>query len=185
MELVRDVERAVNVLREHRSSETVMCVVRLRDDLLLVRELDDDADGAEDLLLHDLHGGLGVGEDGRGDEVALRAVLRTAEVHRRAVLLAGFDVAHDTLYIMLNFTEMMDSTETHVELGLADLRALVGLRSERVAELESLRLLGEALEELVVDFLMYENTGACAARLAVVPARYQDIISQLHITPRQ
>ena len=64
---------------------------------VLVLKLDDNADGAEDLLAHDLHVGLRLGEDGGLDEEALRAEALAAEVDLRALLLARVDVAHNTL----------------------------------------------------------------------------------------
>jgi hypothetical protein len=41
--------------------------------------------------------------------------------------------------------------ETHVKLGLRDLRTLVRPLCKGVVELERLGLFGEALEELIVD----------------------------------
>jgi len=41
--------------------------------------------------------------------------------------------------------------ETHVKLGLGDLRTLIRSLCKGVVELERLGLLGEALEELIVD----------------------------------
>ena len=71
----------------------------MRLDVVVVGELDDDADRPEDLLLDDLHVGLRLGEDGGLDEVALGTPPVTAEVDRGAGLLARVDVAHDTLEV--------------------------------------------------------------------------------------
>ena len=58
---------------------------------------------------------------------------------------------------------------TYVVLKLRNLRALVRVIREGVAKLEGERLLGERVEELVVDALLDEDTGAGAASLTVVP----------------
>ena len=97
LEPVGGADGLVEVAGEDGGSETVDGVVRLVDDVVLVLELDDDTDGAEDLLLDNLHVRLDVGEDGRLDEVALGADTGTAVVERRALLLARLDVAHDAL----------------------------------------------------------------------------------------
>lgn len=131
--------------------QTVRGVVAQGNDLLLVLELGDGADGAENLLLHDLHVGTNVREDGRLDEVALVTVAVTANLHSGALLLAGLDVAHDA-----------------VVLQLADLGALESLGVEGVANLVGLGALLEGIEELVVDALVDEDTRAGAAALAVV-----------------
>ena len=98
--LMSHIQRALNIAREHSSSEAVRGVVRLAYDVRVVLELDDDADGPEDLLAHDLHVRLDVREDRRLDEEALAAVAVAAEVHFRTVLLAGVDVGHDALYYL-------------------------------------------------------------------------------------
>ena len=60
--------------------------------------------------------------------------------------------------------------KTHVVLLLVDLGALERLGAERVADLERLRVLREALEELVVDALLHEDTRTRTTALAVVVA---------------
>ena len=60
--------------------------------------------------------------------------------------------------------------KTYVVLELRNLRALVRVVCEGVAKLEGERLLGERVEELVVDALLDEDTGAGAASLTVIPA---------------
>ena len=66
-------------------------------------------------------------------------------------LLALLNVPHDT-----------------VELELRHLRALEGLRVERITNLVFRRALLEALQELIVDVLLHEDTRSRAAALAVV-----------------
>jgi hypothetical protein len=65
---------------------------------------------------------------------------------------------------------MGNGDATHVELLLADLRPLVYTRRERVADVDVLRLLCEAPQELVVDASLDVDARAGAAGLAVVPA---------------
>ena len=94
---LRGAQRTVDVLGEDRRRQTVDGVVRLVDDVVVVVELDHDADGAEDLLLDDAHVLLRVREDRGLDEVALVAPALTAELHRGTLLLARVDELHDTL----------------------------------------------------------------------------------------
>lgn len=63
----------------------------------LVLELDNNPNGTEDLLLHDLHVRLGIGKDGGVDEVSLVSVTVTTKGDSGAVCLAGVDVRHDAL----------------------------------------------------------------------------------------
>lgn len=121
------------------------------DDLSLGGELGDGADGAEDLLLHDLHVGADISEDGGLDEVALVAVALTTSDNGGTLRLAGLDVAHDT-----------------VVLELRDLRTLEGLLVEWVTDLVLLSSLLEGSEELVVDAVLDVDTGTGAAALSVV-----------------
>ncbi len=73
--------------------------------------------GSEDLFLGDLHVVLHVGKDGRLDEVAAIAHASAAAEQFGAFLLAGLDVAHD-----------------FVELVVVHLRTLFGLRIEGIAD---------------------------------------------------
>lgn len=61
--------------------------------------------------------------------------------------------------------------KTHIELNLRDLRALESIRGKWVADLERPRFLREALEELVVDTFLDEDTRSRTARLTMVPAK--------------
>lgn len=112
-------DSTVDILSEDCSSQSVHRVVRLSDHVykryddglsnnerkgalalsltILIRELDDNTNGTEDLLLHDLHMRLGVGEDGWLDEVPFCTMTFTAGLYCRTLLFTGFDVAHDTL----------------------------------------------------------------------------------------
>ena len=55
-----------------------------------------------------------------------------------------------------------------VELGLVDLRALLGCRIERVAQLAALVHRHELVDQLVVDLLLDEQPAAGAAALPLV-----------------
>lgn len=146
---VADADGRVEVLCVDRRGKAVRGVVAELDGILLGLELRNGADGAENLLLHDLHVLRHVGKDGGLDEVALVAVALTTRHHSRALLLARLDVAHDALV-----------------LQLADLRALECLRVERVADLVLKSPLLEGLDELVVDALLDVDARAGAAALA-------------------
>lgn len=131
--------------------ETVSGVVGKVNDLSLVLELGNSADGAENLLLHDLHVGADVGEDGGLDEVTLVTETLTTDLDGGTLVLTGLDVAHDT-----------------VVLELRDLGTLEGLLVEGVTDLVLLSSLLEGSEELVVDGLLDKDTGTSTAALAVV-----------------
>ena len=151
LESVGDSDGGVDVGGVDSSGKAVRGVVGKANDLLLILELGDGADGAEDLLLHDLHVGLDISEDGGLDEVTLVAVALTTSDNGGTLLLTGVDVAHDT-----------------VVLELRDLRTLEGLLVEGVANLVLLSSLLEGSEELVVDTLLDVDTGTSAAALTVV-----------------
>ena len=62
------------------------------------------------------------------------------------------------------------SDDAYVELLLRDNRALVGVLSEGVADLESPRLLSELAKELIVNLGVNVDTRAGTAGLAVIVA---------------
>lgn len=148
---VADTESSVEVSGVDGGGETVLGVVAELDDLVLGLELGDGADGTEDLLLHDLHVGTDIAEDGRLDEVTLVTVALTTDLNSGTLLLTALDVAHDA-----------------VELELGDLGTLEGLLKEWVTDLVGESTLLEGLEELVIDTLLDEDAGTSAAALAVV-----------------
>lgn len=151
LEGVADTDSRVEVVGVDGGGEAIGAIVGEVDDLLLGLELGHGADGAEDLLAHDLHVRGHAAEDGGLDEVALVAVAAAARLERGAVLLAVLDVAHDP-----------------VVLQLADLRALEGLLVEGVADGVGGCPRLEGREELVVDPLLHIDARAGAAALAVV-----------------
>ena len=59
---------------------------------------------------------------------------------------------------------------TYLILNLRHLRALEVLGVEGVANLDVASVLGEAVEELVVDLLVDEDTSTRAAGLTMIPA---------------
>ena len=90
---VGDIDGGVEVGSVYRGGEAVRGAVADPDSVFFRLELGDRADGAEDLLLHDLHILTNVGEDGRLDEVALVAVALTANLNLGTCLLTFVDVA--------------------------------------------------------------------------------------------
>jgi len=114
LKLVSSLNSAVDILAEYSSSETVdwpgasvisfysglrrTSIVGLFDDVVIILELDDDANGAEDLLLDDSHVGFRLREDGRGDEVPFAAYALASKVDLGTVGLPRIDVPHDALH---------------------------------------------------------------------------------------
>ena len=122
-----------------------------RDDLVDVLERDDAHHRSEDFLAGDLHVVLHVVEDGRRDEVAAIADAFAAAEQLGAFALAGVDVAHDLL-----------------ELLVGDLRSLLGRRIERIADLAVLGEREHLVHELVMNRLFDEQPAAGTAALALV-----------------
>lgn len=144
-------ESSANISREYGCGETVHAVVGHLNDVCFILELDNDDDGAEDLIFNNGHARLGVCEDGRLDVVSLFAVLLSAEVDGSTFILALLNVTHDT-----------------IELHLADLRALESLGVEWITDFEGPDVLGELLHEGVVDAFLDVDSGTGAAALSVV-----------------
>ena len=130
---------------------TVVGTVTNADGIGLILELGDGDNGAEDLLLGDLHFGSDVGENGGLDEVALGTVALTTQGDSGTLVLAVVDVLHDA-----------------VELELRNLGTLEGVTLEGVAELVLSGTLLEASDELVMDALLDQQARTGAATLAVV-----------------
>jgi hypothetical protein len=151
LERVGHADGGVEVGGVHTRGETVGGVVADGDDLLLGLELGDGADGAEDLLLHDLHVLSDVGEDRGLDEVTLLAVAATTGLDLGTSLLALLNVTHDT-----------------VVLELRDLRSLEDTLREWVTDLVGGSTSTESLDELVVDAGLNVDTRTGAAALTVV-----------------
>lgn len=130
---------------------TVFSVVSDLDGLVKVLELLDSDDGAEDLLLGNLHIGSNIGKESGLDVVTLVAVTIATQSDSGTLLLAVLDVVHDA-----------------VELELGDLRTLEGILSERVTELVLRGTLLEASDELVVDAFLDQHARAGATALTVI-----------------
>lgn len=90
---VGDLESGVEVAGVHGSGETVCCRVSDANGVLLGLELGDGADGSENLLLHDLHVLLDIGEDGGLDEVALVTLALAANLDLGSGICAILDVS--------------------------------------------------------------------------------------------
>jgi hypothetical protein len=97
LESVGDLDGGVEVLGVHGGGEAVCAGVAELDGVLLGLELGDRADGAEDLLFHDLHVFCDVGEDGGLDEVALVTLTLAAGLDGGTGVLAGLDVPGEIL----------------------------------------------------------------------------------------
>jgi hypothetical protein len=93
-ERVGHLDGCVEVGGVHGCGETVCGVVANLDDIGLGLELGDCADGAEDLLLLDLHVLGNVGEDGRLNEVALVTLALTTSLNGGAALLTLLNVTN-------------------------------------------------------------------------------------------
>ena len=93
LEGVGDLDGGVEVGGVDSGGKTVVGVVADLDDLLLGLELADGADRAEDLLLHNLHVVLDVGEDGGLDEVSLVTLALATSLDGSTLVLTGLDVA--------------------------------------------------------------------------------------------
>jgi len=111
------------------------------------------------------------------DEVTLVSNTSTTDVDLGSLLLARFDVRHDTLeisYVVIFVIEKgKEGGRTHVELDLGDLWSLVYALDEGVTDLDFLDLFGELFKEFVVDSRLDEDTSTSAASLTVVPAEQQ------------
>lgn len=170
-------------------------VVRLADNILLVLELDDSTNRAEDFLLDDLHFRFGFcenrglnGSDGQMssdvtrkaggmyfDEVTLVSNTSTTEVDLGALFLARLDVRHDLLARLRTVISVVENggERTHLEPDLRDLWSLIDALGEGIADLDRLDLLGERGKELFVDSGLDKDTSTGAATLAMVPAKQE------------
>ena len=97
VQLMRDINPARDILREHRRRQSVTRVIRLTQHVCLVLKLDKHANWPENLLLDDAHVRPRVREDRWLDPVAFCPVSLSSDVHRRSLLFARIDVTHDAL----------------------------------------------------------------------------------------
>lgn len=89
------------------------------DNVFIILKLDDDANGAEDLLLDDPHVGFRLREDGRGDEVPFVSYTLASNVDLGTVGLARIDVPHDALHAeQVSVRKLSIKNATHVVLDL-------------------------------------------------------------------
>jgi hypothetical protein len=92
---VGDLDGGVEVLGVNGGGKTVCAGVAELDGILLGLELGDRADGAEDLLFHNLHVLCDVGEDRGLDEVALVTLALATGLNGGTGILAGLDVPEE------------------------------------------------------------------------------------------
>ena len=144
------------VRRPYATIKPVRRVVCQPDGLLLGVVRDDDDDGPEDLLLSDGHRVVDVGKERRPDVEALgeRGIIERLEA-------AGDDARTlvDTL---------LDVSLDLVPLALADNRADVGVRVQRVAHGDALDHRLEGVHDLVVAVSWGEDARVSDARIGVV-----------------
>ena len=155
--------RTAQVLGPHVAGQAVGDVVGLDDGVGLVDEGDQAGHGAEDLFLRDAHAVVHVGEDRRPHEIAALQVCRQvrriqpAGDQRGAFLRAQLDVA-------AHLGQVLRADHR------ADDRALV----QRVADGDLRGARREALHEVGVDGLVYQDAAARGATLAVVAEDHED-----------
>lgn len=87
LQLMRCLYSPIYVLREHCTCQSITSIVCLPYHVVVVLKFDHDSNGAEDLLPHDFHVGLRVGEDGGLDGVPLGAMAIAARLHRLLSLI--------------------------------------------------------------------------------------------------
>ena len=170
MQRMRKLNPPRDILREYRGCQTVQAVVCLAQHVFLVLKLDDHANWSEDLFLDDAHVWPRVGKNGWLNPVAFRAMSLASKVNLSALLLARIDITHDTLHFPSVNVMTREQRKANVKLDLGDLGTLVRITSERVSELERLRLNSEALQKLIIDARLDKDTRAGAATLPVVKA---------------
>ena len=136
----------------HARGETVDRVVGLLGDAVEIAVIEglDHKDGTEDLLAHDLHVRLRVGDHGWRHEIAAAvATLGAAGLDLGALLLAGLDVAGHARELLLR------DQRSHLSCGI-----------EPRAQLDRLGYFADPLDHLVEHLLVREEARAGAAGLA-------------------
>lgn len=150
-DVVRDVKSFVDILGEDCSSETIHGVIGAIDDLFDGLELQDLHDGAEDFLFGDSHVVLDVREDGGLDEITFVTEAFSSGLQRGTLLLARLDERQDL-----------------VELGLIDLRTVVGGQVQWIGEQMFLGTFGAAADEFIIDRFLNERSRSGTAALSHV-----------------
>lgn len=97
MKSVGHPDRAVKVLCEYVASQTVFGVVSFLNCLFLRLELDEGTNRAEDLLSSELHVKMGIGNDGRLDEVSFSSMSYTSSENIGAFSPSRLNISHDAL----------------------------------------------------------------------------------------
>jgi len=146
---ITDLDGDIQVPGMHTGGESIKGIMRLPKHFLDILELCNGDDRPENLLLHDLHLLVDIGEDRGLDKVALLAVAAAPGLDLGTLVLARLDVVHDAR-----------------ELEFRDLRALDGAFLEGIADDVLFRAFGEFLDECVVDVFLDVDTGASAAALS-------------------
>ena len=121
------------------------------DDFVHVAERSGGDDGPEDFFLHHLHVVVGIHEDGGLDEVALVAFAGTTDGGFGAFLDARFEIAADA-----------------IELLFGNERAEIAFGVESWTDADFRGGLGDAVDDLVENFLFDEEARAGAAALALI-----------------
>jgi len=172
MQLVRNLERARDILRKYSGGQTVQRVVCLSQYVVFVLKLDDDANWPENLLLDDAHVWPSVGEDSRLDPVTLFSMPLASKVNLGTFLLTRINVTHNALHyspsVMIKYPKR--ERDTNVKLDLGYLRTLVRIALKGVSKLNRLGPGSEALKKLIVDARLDKYPRTSSAALPVVKA---------------
>lgn len=152
LKLSRDADGTLVILGVNAAGKTICGIVGHLNDFLLRFELGDSQNWAEDLLAHNLHVGLDVGEDGGFDEVSLALLNGLATEFKLGAFIGT----------------RLDVSENLLILHLGVLRTLVDVFVEVVTDLDLLETLDELLDELIIDILVNINSRTSVAGLAEV-----------------
>jgi len=125
LDLMRCLQRSVDILTENGRCKTISRVISLFDDIYgqkmssvlqkletpsrlakltgLILEFDNNTNRTKDLFLYNFHMRLSIGEYSGTDEVSLISESGTTSMNSSSLLFARFNVGHDTLIAIVEF----------------------------------------------------------------------------------